>query len=320
MTSQLCFLLINFSLYTLIEDFDHPFSPDREFIPVYKRELNRWLEARLGSNLQNRLHSALQTSLDEVYREIKGRVKAVLENEERLKNVEEIVPRSDFTVSYRLDCLNLCADFHEDIEFKFSLGFNSLWTRFVQNQKTISGSYLSDESVSASTILNSTNEILATANSVSNLTSKSGLLLLGAGALLWRSVGWKVIGVVASIYGSFYLYERLMWTKKAQQRLFKRQYANYASSKIKLIVDLTSGNASSQVKQELSMYFAQTLRFIDQEKDDLADTMKKVRNEINHLAKTIDNGKRLTQHGIKIHKSLDDFATKYLSSKFSENT
>ena len=229
--------------------------------------------------------------------------------------VDSIVPRSDFAVSYRLDCSNLCADFREDIQFKFSLGFTSLWQRFVQNQNdSLTGSKLANElpSPSSSSLLSSTNEFLTTANNISALSSKSGLLALGAGALVWRGVGWKVLGVVAGIYGSFYVYERLMWTKKAQERLFKRQYADYASSKMKLIVDMTSGNASAQVQQELSMYFAQTIRFVDMEKDDLNDTMKKVRNEIDQLLIYIDKGKKLKKQGDQIDNELSDFSKQYL--------
>jgi mitofusin len=310
-----------FSLYTLIEEFDRPFSSDPEQIPLYKRDLHRWVEDRLGSNLQTRLHSALYSSLDNVHSEIKERVKGVLLNNERKLAVDSIVPRSDFAVSYRLDCSNLCSDFREDIQFKFSLGFTSLWQRFVQNQsESLTGSKLTNELTSPSpSLMSSTNELLTTANNISALTSKSGLLVLGASALVWRGVGWKVLGVVAGIYGSLYLYERLMWTKKAQERAFKRQYADYASSKMKLIVDMTSGNASAQVQQELSMYFAQTIRFVDMEKDDLTDHMKQIRIEVDQLLKYIDKGKKLKKQGDHIDHELTEFSKQYLSSDVTTN-
>ncbi|CAF3494562.1 unnamed protein product [Rotaria sp. Silwood1] len=302
-------------LYTLIEEFERPFSSDPEQIPLYKRDLHRWVEDRLGSNLQNRLNTALYSSLSSVHREIKERVKSVLSNNERKMLVESIVPRSDFAVSYRLDCSNLCSDFREDIQFKFSLGFTCLWQRFVQNQKeSLTGPKPINELTSPTSLLNSTNDLLTTANNISILTSKSGLLALGAGALVWRSVGWKVLGIVAGIYGSLYLYERLMWTKKAQERAFKRQYADYASSKMKLIVDLTSGNASAQVQQELSMYFAQTIRYVDNEKDDLTDNMKQLRKEVDQLLKYIDKGKKLRKQGDDIDNELREFSKQYLSS------
>ena len=311
--------MIDFSLYTLIEEFDRPFSSDPEQIPLYKRDLHRWVEDRLGSNLQSRLHSALYSSLDNVHREIKDRVKKVLVNNERTKDVESIVPRSDFAVSYRLDCSNLCSDFREDIEFKFSLGLTSLWQRFVQNQKdSLTGPKPLSELTSPS-LIHSTNDLLTTANNISALTSKSSLVVLGASALVWRSIGWKVLGVVGGIYGCFYLYERLRWNKRAQERAFKRQYADYASSKMKLIVDMTSGNASAQVQQELSMYFAQTIRYVDMEKDDITDQSKQLRLEIDQLLRYIDKGKKLKHKGDQIDNELKDFSKQYLSSESTTN-
>lgn len=64
-----------------------------------------------------------------------------------------------------------------------------------------------------------------------------------------RVAGWRVIAVCAGAYGLLYLYERLTWTNHARQRAFKRQYVDYASSKLRLIVDLTSANCSHQVQQ-----------------------------------------------------------------------
>ena len=307
----------------MIEEFDRPFSSDPEQIPLYKRDLHRWVETRLGSNLQARLHSALYSSLDHVHREIKDRVKSVIASNERKALIDSIVPRSDFAVSYSLDCSNLCSDFREDIQFKFSLGFASLWQKFVQTQKeSITGSKSNQElpSPSASSLLSSTNDLLSTANNISALTTKSGLIVLGGCALLWRSVGWKVLGAVAGIYGGLYAYERLMWTKKAQERAFKRQYADYASSKMKLIVDITSGNASKQVQQELSMYFAQSIRYVDMEKDDLTDSMKQKKIEIDQLLKYIDKGKKLKKQGDQIDNELSDFSKQYLSSESLTNT
>ncbi|CAF3708040.1 unnamed protein product [Rotaria socialis] len=291
-------------LYTLIQEFDRPFSSDRDQLPLYKQDLHRWLDGRLGSNLQNRLHTALYNSLDIVHSEIKERVKSILSTNELRSSVDSIIPRSDFAVSYRLDCSNLCLDFHEDIKFKFSLGLTSLWERFVKNQ--------TESKYNSSLLVNSSNDLLATTNNITALTTKSSLAGLGAVALISRSVGWKMVGVVAGIYGGFYIYERLMWTKKAQERAFKRQYADYASAKMKLIVDLTSGNASAQVQQELSMYFAQTIHYVAMEKDDIIDNIQEIKNEINHLKSYIDKGKKLKRQVDNIDSELNQFSKQYL--------
>jgi len=66
---------------------------------------------------------------------------------------------------------------------------------------------------------------------------------------LGKAAGWRIIAVCGAIYGLMYVYERLMWTNKAREQAFKRQYVDYASTKLRLIIDLTSANCSHQVQQ-----------------------------------------------------------------------
>lgn len=64
-----------------------------------------------------------------------------------------------------------------------------------------------------------------------------------------KAVGWKVFAVVGGCYGLLYVYERLMWSNRAKERAFKSQYVAFAGSKLRLVVDMTSANASHQVQQ-----------------------------------------------------------------------
>lgn len=66
---------------------------------------------------------------------------------------------------------------------------------------------------------------------------------------VWRTVGWRLIALSASLYGLLYLYERLTWTTKAKERALKRQFVDYASDKMQLMVSLTSASCSKQVQQ-----------------------------------------------------------------------
>ena len=42
-----------------------------------------------------------------------------------------MLPKNQFEIAYRLDCRNLCADFQEDIQFRFSFGITALMERFL---------------------------------------------------------------------------------------------------------------------------------------------------------------------------------------------
>lgn len=66
---------------------------------------------------------------------------------------------------------------------------------------------------------------------------------------VWRTIGWRLIALSASMYGLLYLYERLTWTTKAKERTLKRQFVDYASEKLQLIVSFTGSNCSHQVQQ-----------------------------------------------------------------------
>lgn len=66
---------------------------------------------------------------------------------------------------------------------------------------------------------------------------------------VWRTVGWRLIALSTSMYGLLYLYERLTWTTRAKERTLKRQFVDYATEKLQLIVSFTSANCSHQVQQ-----------------------------------------------------------------------
>lgn len=66
---------------------------------------------------------------------------------------------------------------------------------------------------------------------------------------IWKAVGWRLIALSVGLYGLLYVYERLTWTTRAKERAFKRQFVDYASEKLQLIVSYTGSNCSHQVQQ-----------------------------------------------------------------------
>ena len=56
--------------------------------------------------------------------------------EEAQEQTATVAASHDFEPAYRLDCKNLCADFQEDIQFRFSLGITSLMHRFLGQKGT----------------------------------------------------------------------------------------------------------------------------------------------------------------------------------------
>lgn len=52
------------------------------------------------------------------------------------EQVDKLVPRQCFSLSYDLACDKLCSDFQEDISFHFSLGWTMLVNRFLGPRNT----------------------------------------------------------------------------------------------------------------------------------------------------------------------------------------
>merc|ERR1712001_189084 len=118
-------------LSILIDEFNDPFHPDQLVLNVYKSRLNHHIETGIGSNLKSRLSSDLQFNVENHEQDMIGRMTTLLPAEKQQIS-RNILPRRDtFEVLYHLHFDNLCADFQEDIRFKFSLGFSALMRKFM---------------------------------------------------------------------------------------------------------------------------------------------------------------------------------------------
>ncbi|KPJ07998.1 Transmembrane GTPase Marf [Papilio machaon] len=129
---------------------------------------------------------------------------------------------------------------------------------------------------------------------------------------LLKTVGWRVVALTGAVYGALYLYERLTWTARAQERLFKRQYVAHAGHKLRLIVDLTSANCSHQVQQELSTMFARLCRLIDEATTEMDSELGEVRTAIAMLEDASAGAKRLRNKAHYLSHELELFDEAFL--------
>ena len=58
------------------------------------------------------------------------RMSGLLPAEKKQVSLNVLPRREPFEILYRLNCDNLCADFHEDLNFRFSWGLTSIISRF----------------------------------------------------------------------------------------------------------------------------------------------------------------------------------------------
>ncbi|XP_053379288.1 mitofusin-2-like [Mercenaria mercenaria] len=247
-------------LAILVDEFERPFHADQTSLNIYKKELHVHIEQGLGRNVQAKCSTALMSALEITQREMTERLSALLPQEAQ-QQIHTVLPkRDDFEIAYRLDCRNLCSEFQEDISFHFSLGPMNLFSKLMgRNRFGISKQSHHFDAIPRNIPMTpqeprqfpseQDNEALLALLTVGkNIGQRSAIAVLVIGGVIYKAVGWKVLAVVGGMYTAVYCYERLTWTNKAKERAFKSQYVDYAISKLRLIVDLTSSNCSHQVQ------------------------------------------------------------------------
>ena len=125
-------------LNVLVDEFNLPFHTDALVLNVYKKEINSHVENGLGSNLRARLSTALAMNIETAQREMTDRMTALVPKEKLLLPSNHVISSrtQPFEMLYTLNCQNLCADFQESLEFKFSWGITSLIQRFNARKTT----------------------------------------------------------------------------------------------------------------------------------------------------------------------------------------
>jgi len=119
-------------LNVLVDEFNLPFHTDALVLNVYKKEMNAYVETGLGSNLRARLSTALAMNIETAQREMTDRMTALVTKEKLKEQTTQIITARNqpFEMLYTLNCQNLCSDFQEDLEFRFSWGITALIHRF----------------------------------------------------------------------------------------------------------------------------------------------------------------------------------------------
>uniref|UniRef100_A0A8D3DQA0 Dynamin-type G domain-containing protein n=1 Tax=Scophthalmus maximus TaxID=52904 RepID=A0A8D3DQA0_SCOMX len=314
-------------LHVLVDDFHMDFHPSSVVLKVYKNELHRHIEEGLGKNMSQRcstsITSALQLFAVCVFPD---GLKPLLPGPVR-EQVDKLVPRQCFSLSYDLACDKLCSDFQEDISFHFSLGWTMLVNRFLgpKNTRRALMGYkdqvprpmaLTPVSTSMPPFPQSsvTQEelMVSMVTGLASLTSRTSMGVLVVGGVIWKAVGWRLIALSVGLYGLLYVYERLTWTTRAKERAFKRQFVDYASEKLQLIVSYTGSNCSHQVQQELAGVFAQLCQQVDVTRQNLEDEITDMNRKMELLDSLQSRAKLLRNKAGWLDSELNMFTQQYL--------
>lgn len=315
-------------LSNLVDEFNMPFHSEPMVLTIYKKELHLHVESGLGCNLRSRLSNALEMNIESSQREMTKKIEELIPTAEKGVYDAMLARGQPFQIFYGLNCDNLCADFREDLEFRFSWGLmtlfhklmNSNWfsgTNTKDNSKSIGSSPTSPvEEVDGNALIynNTRGEDLTNIARIALASTAShgtmgGLLVTG---FLVKTVGWRIIVLTGVIYSSVYVYERLAWTSKAQERVFKRQYVNHATRKLRMIVDLTSANCSHQVQQELSSSYSKLCHKVDEAITKMHDKILELKEQLKELDRAANDAKVLKNKANFIINELGLFEEAYL--------
>uniref|UniRef100_A0A668AJG1 Mitofusin 1b n=1 Tax=Myripristis murdjan TaxID=586833 RepID=A0A668AJG1_9TELE len=288
-------------LNVIIDEFHADFHPSPHVLKIYKSELLSHVEEGMGKNLAFRCSNAVNASVQASQRDMIECMLPLLPSAVQ-SQIHMLVPSRKFDLSYDLNCATLCSDFQENIEFQFSLGWTALVHRFLGPANAQTALKLVDQNFQftrpalplartpssgpSSTVAlpNQENAIMTQEDlmvAMATLTSRTSMGVVVVGGVVWRTLGWRLIALSTTLYGLLYLYERLTWTTKAKERSLKRQFVDYATEKLQLIVSFTSANCSHQVQQEMATTFARLCQQVDR-------TQKELEAEISQLTAKIE--------------------------------
>ncbi|XP_057696501.1 mitofusin-1b [Corythoichthys intestinalis] len=322
-------------LHVIVDEFHADFHPSPHVLNLYKSELLCHVEEGMGKNLAFRCSDAVNASVQSIQRFMTDSMMPLLPSASQ-NQIHMLGPNRKLDLSYNLNCASLCSDFQEDIEFRFSFGWTALVHRFLGPVNAERALKLVDQKLQASlpalppattpssgppsvapanqetALMTQEDLMVAMATNAASLTSRMSMSAIVVGGVVWRTLGWRLIGLMGSLYGLLYLYERLTWTTKAKERSLKRQFVDYATEKLQLIVSITSANCSHQVQQEMATTFAQLCREVETTQKELEAEIHRLSANIEQLEGVQGRSKSLRHKASELEKQLETFTKQYL--------
>ncbi|RXM28249.1 Mitofusin-1 [Acipenser ruthenus] len=322
MTDEIC------RLSGLVDEFYSDFHPSPQVLELYKNALHKHIEEGMGRNLADRCSNAVNASVQNSQQNMIENLKPLLPSSVQCQ-LHMLIPCRKFDLSYDLNFSSLCIDFQENIEFRFSLGWTSLVNRFLGPKNAHRALLLMESSAqiprrlattpSAPNIHALTQEnvsqeeiMFSIGTGLASLTSKSSMTVVIVTGVVWRTIGWRLIAASFSLYGLLYLYEKLTWTTRAKERAFKRQFVDYATKKLQMVVRFTSANCSHQVQQEMATTFARLCQQVDLTQKNLSEEISRLTMKIDQLDAVQHHSKTLRHKATGLETELDSFIKQYL--------
>jgi len=191
----------------MADDYECTFDPTR--LESYKHGLYEFMDERLGEELGRVGGDTLGGAYEAARRMLIDTYQELLQlPHDELSQFSPLVSHPE--LSYVMRCAELCEDFHEDLEFHFSLGISSLLQK------------LNVSSPSLGSVQNSWSLMRRVVPVDIAVPIAAGIVLLAA-VMLPRFLSWRLLLPSFALYGGFYTYERIAWTVRSKEDALKQQ-------------------------------------------------------------------------------------------------
>uniref|UniRef100_I3K992 Dynamin-type G domain-containing protein n=1 Tax=Oreochromis niloticus TaxID=8128 RepID=I3K992_ORENI len=302
------------SLPVLVDEFRADFSPTQETLLLYKTKLLQHVEERLIGGLDHRCSVGVLRDIRDAQSHMIDAVRPLLSAalQEQLST-----PSASFEITYDLGLAALCADFEENIDFQFSLGWTALVTRFIgasNAKRALSGADLPMETVSLLQERSTFRDemVVSIATGLVSVTSRASMTVLVIGGVVWRSVGWRLIALSVSLYGLLYLYEKLTWTDASRERALKQQFVEHAAQRLRAVVPVASNACSHQVCKELLSTFSRLTQRVELSDAELEGNIRQLSFRIQRLENIQRRSKAFRNRATELETQLEVFSVQYL--------
>ncbi|BHF70970.1 Mitofusin-2 [Sparganum proliferum] len=305
-------------LNELVDNFDRPFSSDPSPLQFYKRELNAFIERELGRKLGEACAGDIHSQVVRAEQFMAGLYASLVPEEASKNRIMQSVLAASFEPEFHVDCRNICAEFREDLSFRFSLGLSTLAQKLLHPSREGASWTQSSYSGSPSHAIAELSPVLpAIFSHLPSLLGRSTVGFAVVGGFILKAAGWRVIFLCAGLYAGLYAYERLTWTSRAREEVFKRQYVAYASHKLRLIVDLTGTNARHQVKRELQQIHKRLAAEGEDAATGLARELDQLDSDIVTLNEITVAAKTLKNNAVYLDGCLNKFNQDYINTAWN---
>ncbi|XP_070830304.1 mitofusin-1 isoform X2 [Chaetodon trifascialis] len=295
------------SLPVLVDEFRADFNPTQETLQLYKTLLQH-VDERLVGCLAHRCSVSVLRDIRDAQRHMIDSVRPLLS----LSVQEQLsAPSASFELTYDLGLIDLCADFRENIEFQFSLGWTALVSRFIgaaNAKRALSGG--DPRRQETSTFKDEL--VVSIATGLVSVTSRASMTVLVIGGVVWRSVGWRLIALSVSLYGLLYLYEKLTWTNASRERALKQQFVEHATHRLRAVIPVCSSACSQQVYKELSSTFSRLTQRVDLSEAELEGSIRQLSFRIQRLENIQRRSKAFRNRATELETQLEAFSVQYL--------